>query len=63
MLDRVESLREVSRSKKHPRARLGFIKPIKNGTKKIKYLILNRPSRAETGLARRENGVRLQKVE
>ena len=50
-------------SKNYPRARLGFVKSIRNGLKKIKNLIKSRPSRVETGLAGRESGVRLQKEE
>ena len=59
MPDRVESLREVTRSKNSPKVRLGFVKPIRIGLKKIKNLIEGRPSRAETGLAGKENEVRL----
>ena len=63
MLDRVKTIEEVGSSKDRPRARLGFIKPIRNGLKKEKNLIESRSSRAETGLAGRENGVGLQKEE
>ena len=54
MPDRVESLRQVDRGKNRPRTRLGFVKPIQNGVRKIKNLIKSRPSRAETGLAGKE---------
>ena len=36
MPDRVESFREIDSSKNCPRARLGFVKPVRNGLKKIK---------------------------
>ena len=49
--DRVESLREVDRSKNCPGARLGFVKPIRNGLKVIENLIEGRPSSAEADLA------------
>ena len=54
MPDRVESFREVDTSKNRPRARLGFVKSIQNGLKKIKNLIKSRASRVETGLEERE---------
>ena len=60
---RVESFGEVDSSSNRPRARLGFVKLIQNGLRKIKNLIKRRTDRAETGLAWRENGVRLQKEE
>ena len=41
----------------------GFVKPIRNGLRKINNLIQSRPSRAETGMARRFNGIRFQKEE
>ena len=44
-------------------ARSGFVKPIRNGLRKINNLIQSRPSRAETGMARRFNGIRFQKEE
>ena len=63
MPDRVKSFREIDSRQDRPRAQLGFVKPIQNGLRKIKNLIKCRPSRAETGLAGRENGIRLQKEE
>ena len=61
--DRVESFQEVDSSKNRPRTRPGFVKPIRNGLRKVENLTKSRPSRAETGLAGRENGIRLQKEE
>ena len=63
MPDRVKILGEIDRSKKRPRVRPGFVKPIRNGLRKEQNLIKSRPFWAETGLARRENGVRFQKEE
>ena len=57
--DRVESFREINSRENHPRARPGFVKPIRNGLGKEQNLIWSRLSRAETGLAGRENGIRL----
>ena len=51
---RVESLGKVDRSKNRLRARLGFLKPIRNRLRKEPNLIENRPSRAKTDLAGRE---------
>ena len=51
MLDRVESFREVDSSKNRLRNRPGFVKPIQNGKRTIKNLMMSRPSRADTGLA------------
>ena len=64
-LDRVESLSfgKIDSSENRPRARPGFVKPIRNGVRKKWNLIKSRPFRAETSLARRENGIRLQKEE
>ena len=59
--DRGESFGEVYSSKHRPRTRLGLVKPIQNELRKIKILIKSRPYRVETGLAGKENGVRLQK--
>ena len=60
MPDKVESFREINGSKDCLRARLGFVKPIRNELRKVKNLIKNRPSRTETGLAGKENnGIRL----
>ena len=63
MPDRVKSFGKVNRSEDRPRARFGFVKPIRDGLRKIKNLIWSRPSRAETGLAGRENGIRFQNKE
>ena len=60
MPDTVKSFREIHSREDRPRARPGFVKPIRNGLRKIQNLIECRPSRAETGLAGRENGIRLQ---
>ena len=46
-----------------PRSRPGFVKPIQNGLRKEQNLIECRPSRAETGLVGRKNGIRFQKEE
>ena len=48
--NRVKSFGEVDSSKNHPRVRLGFIRPIRNGLRKVQNLIKSRPSSAETGL-------------
>ena len=61
MPDRVKSYREIDSGQDRPRARPGFVKPIGNGLRKEQNLIKCRPSRAETGLAGRENGIRFQK--
>ena len=37
--DRVENFREVDCSKNRPRARPGFVKPIRNGLRKVQNLI------------------------
>ena len=50
MPDKVKSFREVDSSKNRPRIRPGFVKPMRNGLRKIKNLSKSRPSRAETGL-------------
>ena len=63
MPDRVKSFREIDSRENLPRARSGFVKPIRNGLRKIQNLIECRPTRAETGLAGRENGIRFQKEE
>ena len=63
MTDRVKSFREIDSRQDRPRARPGFVKPIRNGLRKEQNLIKCRPSRAETGLTGRENGIRLQKEE
>ena len=63
MPDRVKSFREINSRQDRPRAWPGFVKPIRNGLRKVQNLIECRPSRAETGLAGRENGIRFQKEE
>ena len=50
MPDRVERFREINSRQDRPRARPGFVKPIRNGLRKVQNLIKCRPSRAETGL-------------
>ena len=61
--DRVKSFGEVDSSDNRLRVRRGFVKPNLNKVRKIQNLIESRLSRVETGLAGRENGVRLQKEE
>ena len=61
--DRVKSFREIDSRQDRPRARPGFVEPIRNGLRKVQNSIKCRPSRAETGLAGRKNGVRFQKEE
>ena len=61
MPDRVKSFGEIDSRQDRPRARRGFVKPIRNGLRKVQNLIKCRPTRAETGLAGRENGIRFQK--
>ena len=63
MPDRVKSFREINSRQDRPRAQLGFVKPIRNGLRKVQNLIKYRPPRAETGLMGRENGVRFQEKE
>ena len=63
VLDRVKNFREIDSRENRPRARPGFVKPIRDEMRKIQNLIWSRPSRAETGLAGRENGIRFQKEE
>ena len=63
MPDRVKSFREINSRQDRPRARPGFVKPIRNGLRKIQNLIKCTLSRAETGLAGRENGIRYLKEE
>ena len=63
MPGRDKSLGEVDRSEHCSRARLGLVKSIRNGLRKIKNVIESRALRAETGLAGRENGIRFQKEE
>ena len=52
--DSVKSFREINSSEDRP----GLVKPIRNGLNKEQNF---RPSTAETGLAGRENEIRLQK--
>ena len=54
MPDRVKSFREIDSRQDRPRARPGFVKPIQNGLRKVQNMIECRPTRAETGLTRRE---------
>ena len=61
MPDTVKSFGEIDSRRDRTRARPGFVTPIRNGLRKIQNLIECRPSRAETGLAGRENGIRFQK--
>ena len=63
MPDRFKSFREIDSRQDRPRARPGFVKSIRNGLRKVQIMIECRPSRAETGLAGRENGIRFQKKE
>ena len=39
MPDRAKSFREIDSGKDHPRARPGFVKPIRNGLRKVQNLI------------------------
>ena len=39
MPDRVKSFREINNGKDRPRARPGFVKPIRNGLRKVQKLI------------------------
>ena len=59
MPDRVKSFGEIDSRDDRPRARPGFVKLIRNGLRKVQNLIECRPSRAETGLAGRENGIKI----
>ena len=61
MPDRVESFREINSTEDCPRARPGFVKPIRNRLRKKQNLIKCRPSMAETGLVGRESRIRFQK--
>ena len=63
MPDRVKSFREIDSRYDCPRARPGFVKPIRNGLRKVQNLIECRPSRAKTALAGRKNGMRFHKEE
>ena len=59
MPDRVKSFREINSKQDRPRARRGCVKPIRNGLREVQILIKGRPSMAETGLAGRENGIKI----
>ena len=61
--DRVKSFREIDSRQDRPISRPGLVKLIRNGRGKVQDLIECRPTRAETGLAGRENGIRFQKEE
>ena len=61
MLKKVESFQEINSKQDRPRARADFVKLIRNGLTKVQNLIECRPSKAKTGLAGRENGIRFQK--
>ena len=63
MPDRVKSFGQINSRVDRPRARPGFVKPIRNGLRKVQNLIKCKPSRTETGLTGRENGIRFQKDE
>ena len=63
MPDRVDRFGEIDSSEDRPRARSGLVEPIQNGPRKEQNLIKCRPSRAETGLVGRENGIRFRKLE
>ena len=63
MPNRGESFRETNSREDLLRAWPGFVKPIRNGLRKVQNLIKCRPSRAKTGLMGRENGIRFQKEE
>ena len=54
MPDRIKSFGEIDSREDRPRARPpGFVKPIRNGLRKVQNLILSKPSRAKTGLVGR----------
>ena len=63
MPDRIKSFREIDSRQDCPRARRGFVKPIRNGLRKVQILIKCRSTSTETGLAGKENGIRFQKEE
>ena len=50
MPDRVESFRKINSRENRLRAPPGFVKPIRNGLRKVQNLIVCRLSRMETGL-------------
>ena len=57
--DRVKGFREISSREDRSRTRPGFVKSIRDGLNEEQNLIKCRPSRAETGLAGRENEIKL----
>ena len=61
MPDRVESFGKIDISKNCPKTQHGFGTLIRNRLRKIKNLIKSRPSKAETNLIGRENGVDFRK--
>ena len=61
MPNRLENFRKIDNSKDRLRSRLGFVKPIPYGQRKIKNFKENGPYRGKISLARKENGVRLYK--
>ena len=63
MPDRLNSFGEIDSRQDRPRGRPGFVKPIRNGLRKVQNLIKCKPSRTEICLAGRKNGIRLQKEE
>ena len=63
MPDKVKSFGEIDSRQDRSRSRPGFVKPIRNELRKVQNLIKCRPSKAETGLAGRENGIRFQNEE
>ena len=63
MLDRAKSFREIDSRQDRSRARSGFVKPIRNGLRKVQNLIESIPSMVETGLTGRKNGIRFLKAE
>ena len=62
MPDRVETFRKVDRIENHPRARLGFVKPIRNGLRKVQNL-MERDGPGRKPAWRGENGIRFRKEE
>ena len=63
MPDRVKSFGEINSRENRSRARPEFVKPIRNGLRKVQNLIYSELSWAETGLAGKEIGIRFQKEE
>ena len=58
--DRVKSFQEIDSREDRSRAWSGFVKPMQNGLRKEQNLIKSSPSRVESGLVGRENGIRFQ---